>query len=177
VLTGNRNSRLSFSSTGNLFLAAHRDCWYVRRLSQSRIGRQTRRGAGSKCFAFKEPCRDFRPKPGRKRFRERILRKNERKNDRQGCDTSSANEGLAHASPVPVAREGLPCLEVPQELPFLGTGAPFPRAKCRASGVRRLSMRTHVDNDDEPEVLAVVPLPTPRQRSLNARHGGHRPCR
>jgi hypothetical protein len=137
--------------------AVHRHSLHFRRLPNSRIGRQTRRGAGSKCFAFKEPCRDFRPKPGRNRFRERILRKDERKTNRQRRDTSGPNERLAEASPVPVACEWLSHVEMSQELPFLGTGASFARAEGRFTRVRRLSVRAHTDNSDEPEVLAGVP--------------------
>jgi hypothetical protein len=99
------------------------------------------------------------PKPGASAFLE-DSQKNERKTDRQGRNTSPANEGLADASPVPVAGEGLSRVEMSQELPVLGTGAPFARPKGRVARVRRLFMRTQVDNDDEPQVLAVVPLPS-----------------
>jgi hypothetical protein len=66
---------------------------------------------------------------------------------------------------MPVAGEGLSRVEMSQELPFLGTGASFARAEGRAARVGRLFMRTHVDNDDEPEVLAVVPLPSTAERT------------
>ena len=121
----------------------------------------------------------FPPRTGARVPSWRIL-KDERKTNRQGCDTSSANEGLAHASPVPVAGEGLPCLEMSQELPFLGTGASFARAEGRASGVGRLLVRAHMDNSVEPQVLAVVPLPSDaehRREILLARLIGHHPCR
>jgi hypothetical protein len=102
-------------------------------------------------------------KPGRERLRGGFL-KNERKTNRQRRNTSAPNEGLADASPVPVACEGLPRVEMSQELSFLGTGASFARAKGRASGVGRLFVRAHMDNSVEPQVLAVVPLPSAIER-------------
>lgn len=57
-------------------------------------------------------------------------------------------------------------MEVPQELHFLGPGASFARPKGRAARVRRLFMRAHFENGDEPEVLAVVALPSAADRRL-----------
>jgi len=90
-------------------------------------------------------------------------KKNECKTDRQGRNTIAPNERLAHASPVPVAGEGLSRVEMSQELSFLGTGASFARPKGRSARVRRVFVRADMDS---PEVIAVVPLPTPLQRSL-----------
>jgi len=55
-------------------------------------------------------------------------------------------------------------MEMSQELPFLGTGAPFARAKGRSTRVGPIFMRTHMDNRDDPEILAVVPLPSAEER-------------
>lgn len=84
--------------------------------------------------------------------------RNERKTDRQGRNTTGPNERLAEASPVPVACKGLSRVEMSQELPFLGTGASFARAEGRSTRVGCLFVRAHMDNSDEPQVLAVVPL-------------------
>ena len=105
---------------------------------------------------FQTATSRFPPKTGARTPSRRIL-KDERKTNRQGCDTSSANEGLAHASPVPVACEWLSHVEMSQELSFLGTGASFARPKGRSARVRRLFVRAGMDS---PEVLAVVPLPS-----------------
>jgi hypothetical protein len=42
--------------------------------------------------------------------------------------------------------------------------APLARSKGRAAGVRRLFMTTHMDNADNLEVRAVVPLPSAAER-------------
>jgi hypothetical protein len=81
---------------------------------------------------------------------------NERKTNCQGRNTSPANEGVADAGNLPFAREGLPSVEISQELPFLGTGASFARAEGRAARVGRLPLRAHMGNPNNPEVLAVV---------------------
>ncbi|MGB6247858.1 MAG: hypothetical protein WBF54_02025 [Terriglobales bacterium] len=90
--------------------------------------------------------------------------KNERKTDRQGRNTSPANEGLADEGSLPVGREGPSCMEVPQELLFLGPGASFARPKGWAARVRRLSMRADMDNPDTPLAIAVLPSPEERKR-------------
>jgi hypothetical protein len=58
----------------------------------------------------------------------------------------------------------LPCLEVPQELPFLGTGASFARGKGRSGRVRCLFMRDAHGQQRRAESLAVVPLPSAAER-------------
>ena len=82
---------------------------------------------------------------------------NERKTNRQGRNTNPANERVADAGHLSIAREGLPSMEMSQELPLLGSSVPFARATGWVPGVGRLPMRAHMDNNYEPEVLAVVP--------------------
>ena len=67
----------------------------------------------------------------------------ERRSENQGSNASPANERVVDAGNLPFAREGLPSVEMSQELPFLGTGASFARAEGRAARVGRLQDVTH----------------------------------
>jgi len=64
---------------------------------------------------------------------------------------------VADAGDLSIAREGLPSMEMSQELPLLGSNVPFARTKGGLQGDGRLPLRVHMDNNYEPEVLAVVP--------------------
>ncbi len=65
---------------------------------------------------------------------------------------------------MPVGREGLPRMEMSQELLLLGSNAPSARSAQRTARVGRLFLMAHMDSANSPEVLAVVTLPSEQER-------------
>src|ERR1700722_1882972 len=76
----------------------------------------------------------------------------------QGRNTSRANDRVEDASTMPIAREGLPRMEMSQELPFSGPLAPCTGGAPRFSG-DRCFLRAHMDNPDKPEGDMTVRVP------------------
>jgi hypothetical protein len=88
----------------------------------------------------------------------------ERRIANQGRHATPADERVADAGTISVGSEGLPRMEMSQELLLLGAQAPNAGSAPRTTGVGRLLVRAQMNNPDNPEVLAVVPLPTPEER-------------
>jgi hypothetical protein len=114
-----------------------------------------------KRFDFSARCLNFRSHAGKYTHRGGFC---ERETGNQGRDTRPADERLAHAGTLPVAREGLSRVEMSQKLHCIG---PKARGACEMGwmpGVGRLPVRSRMDDANNPEVLAVVPLPTAEER-------------
>jgi len=123
------------------------------RLPKSRVERQFRRGAKAKLFAFSERSSIFVQNWGASAFVE-DLQKNERKTRNQGRNTNPSNERVEDASTMPVAREGLPCLEMSQELPFAGPHAPCAGRAAQSARDRRF-LKFHVKKKLEINVFGI----------------------
>ena len=80
----------------------------------------------------------------------------ERRIANQGRHATPADERVADAGTISVGSEGLPRMEMSQELLLLGAEAPNTGSAQRTTGVGRLLVRAHMNNANEPEVLAVV---------------------
>jgi hypothetical protein len=101
-------------------------------------------------------------------------RKNERKTGNQGCSARSADVALAYPRKR-LIRSELPEVEGEEELLGARTEAP---GACSAERDARdgCHLSARMNNPDNPEVLAVVPLPTAEERRPIPRSKGRTEC-
>jgi len=115
------------------------------------------------CFGFSATFLDSRPKPGRERLRGGFP-ENERQSCNQRCLACRENEALAEAVPVLLDDE-LPKVASAAELLVPCAQAPLARG---ASWFARNGcvLMANLNDRDDPEVLAIVPLQSAAERIL-----------